>query len=238
MKTMTTLMIVCALSVSAADKTQTNDPQARALLESTRNAKGWDAAFHGFRANIEVLHGGTQHQGKVLVTREARVTLEGISNEGARQYAQQALASIVMHSLQRDFNKGDGRHGITFGDDDGSPLGRKVIVHGDAYKSWYRIRDGQLTQVNRTMGTQRFTIDMLSVERDAEGRRSRQSFVVNTWNNSGAWVKNEAFRDESVVIGAYALPRQRYVITTEPSKPSYVHAITLSGHQLLTEPAR
>jgi len=237
MRTLTILMISAAW-MAGADKTQTNDPQARAALENTRNAKGWDAAFHGFHANIDVLHGGAHHQGKIGVTRDAKVTVVGIANHEARMYAQQALASIVMHSLQRDFNQGDGRHGITFGDDDASPLGRKVIIHGDAYKSWYRIRDGQLTQVNRTMGTQRFTIDMLSVERDTEGRRARQSFVVNTWNNTGDWVKNEAFRDESVVVGAYALPRQRYVITTEPGKPSYVHAITLSSHQLLAEPAR
>lgn len=231
MKLLTSLLAAAALF--AADANLPNDPAARAALKATRTGKGWGSDFPGFTADLEVFHGGKAHLAKLTIAADGKVAVGGIDDKDAHDYATGALSSIVVHGMGRDFEKGDGRYGITFGPDDGSPLGRIVKLNGDAFDSSYRVRGTELTQVNRRMGKRHFTIDMLSSTSDSEGRKGPQTFVVNTWTNgTNAWVKSESFKDKTIVVGGFALPLQRYAIVTEPDKAPWVQAITLSNHRL------
>jgi len=98
----------------------------------------------------------------------------------------------------------------------------------------HRVRENIISQVNRRMGTQHFTIDVLHIGRDEEGYKTSESFVVNTFdNNTTHLVKSEAFRDEFTVFGGYRLPEVRCVIVTEPGG-SWTESATLSNHRLAT----
>ena len=96
---------------------------------------------------------------------------------------------------------------LQFADEaDDHPLGRLLAVEGDPMGSSYRIKDRQITVVNRRMGKQNMTITVLDSDKNPEGRFLPHSYVVNYWDAAtGKLNRVETFQERSQRVGSWDL---------------------------------
>lgn len=236
-----------ATSVARADEKKTAaaqpkaDPLATKFLADARAARASWANFPGFTADIAVNFDGQVTKGKATVDPTGKVQLTGLDNKEEEAWAKRTLASIVGHRLD---SAADRDTPCAFADNnENHPLGRAIIVLNDELHSSYRIRDNQITEVNRKIKDQFFTISVLENRPNAEGKFLSVSFVVNYWNAdspSTQLLKSETNHQSWKRIGKFDLPATVLVVTagTEGSKEktmvrSYsTRSLTLSNHQL------
>ncbi len=224
----TVLSIVCLalLSISAlaqaASNTETKkaDPAAWNLLKSTREtSQNFPANFAGVTVDIVFNDNGKIAKGTLSYEagKAGELKLEGLDEETKGWLNDQAM-SVIAHRRGGDFAKGDGRHPITFGEDDSSPAGRRVVLN-DSMKSSYRIRNGQVIEVDRTMGADHFTITVLETTPVANGKFLPRHFTVTYFDaKTGAIKRSEAFTDEYKQIDGVWFPASRRVARAENGK--------------------
>ena len=122
------------------------------------------------------------------------------------------LRSVVSHRL--DSSGGDRNTPCAFADDNvHNPLGRKILVLNDELHSSYRVRDGQIVEVNRQMATARFTITVLESVVNAEKKFLSSCYVVNTWDTkTNALLSSQAFHQTWVRVGQFDLPGSETIV--------------------------
>ncbi|SVB45891.1 uncharacterized protein METZ01_LOCUS198745, partial [marine metagenome] len=121
-----------------------DDAEARkAMQEVFSNTARWPTEFGGFTADVTANINGVEQKGTVTVKGPKEIETD-ISDEKAKGFLTENLASIAMHRGPRSFEESDGKYKLHFGDDDTHPLGRKLIMGGDGMSSFYRIKDGRI----------------------------------------------------------------------------------------------
>jgi len=147
------------LNPASAKKSVPENPAATKLLSEARQARmEWDN-FPGFTANLIVNHNGTIVRGKVNVSKDAQIDLEGFEDQEVKSWLRRQLGSLVSHRLSNGTVQ---KTPCAFLDDNKNhPLGRKIQVLNNELHSSYRIRDRQIIEVNRSMKAIRFTITVL-----------------------------------------------------------------------------
>jgi hypothetical protein len=222
---------LCAQDAGA--KPATADPKAYELLKSAQSAREtFPADFAGFKAELICNDNGQVATGTIdyQPATGAKLAISGLSDE-AHGWLTQQINSLLMHRRSRDFNEGDGRHPLSLAPDDQSPLGHRVLLN-DKLKSSYRIRDGQTTEVDRTMGDHRIVISILATTATGKGKYLPHHFAVNTFDvKSGALKRTDMFTDEFVQVDGVWLPASRRVITGEDGKVT-ARVITIRNPQL------
>jgi hypothetical protein len=208
------------------------DPKAYELLKSAQSAREtFPANFAGFKAELICNDNGQVATGTIdyQPASGAKLAINGLSDE-AHGWLTQQINSLLLHRRSRDFAEGDGRHPLSLAPDDQSPLGRRVVLN-DKLKSSYRVRDGQTTEVDRTMGD-RIVITILATTSTGKGKYLPHNFVVNTFDDkSGALNRTDMFTDEFTQAEGIWLPASRRVITAEAGKLT-ARIITIRNPQL------
>jgi hypothetical protein len=217
------------------------DPAAYALLKAAHeNRQTFGADFPGLAADLVFNDDGQEHAGALRYKpgeggTGVRVTLDGATPE-AQSWVQSTALNLLGHRRGGDFDGADGRHPLTFGPDDKSPLGRLVHLNDDL-KSSYRVKDGIVTEVTRTMGDTRFTITVLETTPVERGRYLPRHFVVTYFDaRTGAIRSVQSFTDVHRKISGVWIPTARRVIEAEDGKIS-VRGIALGNLRLLARPA-
>lgn len=214
-----------------------DDPAARRLLAAAEERSERWQDFPGFTAQISVYRDGQTFSGHVTVAADGKVRVH-LEDGESRKWAEQTLTSVALNALREPFEKRYQGKSISFGKDDLHPLGQLVEVHGDAYSSRYRVRDGEIREIERSTREQRLTIEILSIDRHPEHGKQSQSFVVYYREpGSDALRSSEAVVDERVPVGGFNLPSLWLETRIGRGQPSTT-SVTLRGHQLLpVEPA-
>lgn len=208
------------------------DDAAVALFEGAIAARAQWKNFPGFRAAIAGSVDGRPFSGDVSVTADGSVKLTS-DDEATREWVEEQLSSIAMHRAASNRRSGE-RPRLWFGDDqnDDHPLGRLLIFDGGAFASSYRVKDRQISVVNRSMGRQNMTITVLDNERAADGEFLPRSYTVHYWDDaSGRLVRSEAIEDRWTRIGDFDLPLS-HTVTTSSDAGQSVKSFTLSKHEL------
>lgn len=193
------------------------DQAAYDLLKNARTAsQNFPVDFAGYSADVVYNEDGKVHNGTVDYAPKAELKFE-MKSLGADDYKKLSsdLRSLITHRSAGDFSKSDGRHPITFGADDKNPIGRLVHLN-DEMKSSYRIRDNQVVQVNRTMGGDLFSINILETTIVDGGKHLPRQFAVTYVDEKTKAIKRTQFFTDSFenVSGAW-LPKMRRIITVE-----------------------
>lgn len=212
----------------------TNDPAAHALLRGAHEATYHFAPdFGGFRAALELSHDAGAAAGTVEVRSPREIALAVAADEEALAWARQELGSLVGHRWDAPYEAGDGRYTQTLGPDDGHPYGQLVRLHDDRFASSYRVRDGQIAQVNRRMGAMRFTIHIQERRAAGANRTLPTHFTVTYWDaERGRLVRGDTYRDRYVEVDGVPLPASRLVVTASDDGLAY-RRLELTGHELL-----
>jgi hypothetical protein len=230
-------LLLASASLLADDKPAA-DPAATKLLAEARAARASWTNFPGFTADVAVNTDGKIARGTVTVGADGKVKIDGL-DKSVESWAKGSLASIVGHRL----DDGSPAHETpcAFADNvEHHPMGRAIRVLNDELHSSYRIRDRQITEVNREMKDRRFTISVLDNKPNAEGKFLSANFVVNYWSlENGDLLRSETTQQTWTRVGKFDLPAVSLVLTAakqksgEAEKEPATRSLTLSNHKLL-----
>jgi hypothetical protein len=215
--------------------TVADDPKAReALRGAFENTARWPKDFKGFTAQLTVNMNGKEFQGSVSVKGQEEVSVQ-LGDADAQQWAKEQLGMIAGHRGPRTFEQSDGRFTLTM-ENDGHPMGIRLDIHGS--HSFYRLKDGRITQINRTMSHPgrppfAFTINVEDSAVTQDKKYLTTKYTVYYFSPEDGKLKNvESFTDAHVRAGGADLPANRRIIAFEDGGV-VVKSFTLTGHQLL-----
>lgn len=197
-----------------------NDLRAHALLEgSFEGTYRFPEGFNGFTGTISVtvsLPDGTMQsdRGQVLVAGPGGSTIEGFESADLTDWALNEVRSVAGHRWSMSYQDADGKHTLSLDDERQTLLGDFVKVLDDRFDSAYRVKDGRISQVIRTMGPMTFTITIQGDRAMPEGKRLPEHFTVNYWKE-GRLVRSDMYHDTYAEIEGVWLPVARQVTTAD-----------------------
>ncbi len=210
--------------------TLANTGSAAELLRSAREARAvWDD-FPGFTADLVVQYNDEQATGKVVISADGDVILKVPSFAGS-EWLQTYLESVVQHRMPGDPEGETVRYA---GEPDGHPLGRKIALGDGEQDSVYRIGQDVVREVNRRAGPGRFTISVLEVQRNQEGKYLPVYYTMTFWNAAGKVTSTSTTQDSWVRVGGFDLPRHTLQVTTGDDRHE-VKLLKFSNHELAGE---
>jgi hypothetical protein len=208
------------------------DPQARELLRRAfEKTARWPTGFQGFAADLTINADGKEVKGHVTVKSPQEV-LVSLDDADLQKWATNTIAMIAVHRGPRTFEQSDGKSILTLDQGASHPLGDTIHIH-DALKSHYRIKDDRITQINRTMGPMKFTINIEDSALTQDGKYLTTRYTVYYFNPSDGKLTNvESFSDTHVRVGQADLPATRRIISAE-NGAVMVKTLTFCNHRLL-----
>jgi hypothetical protein len=214
--------------VATTSATDVVNAEAAELLRKAREARAVWENFPGFKADVMARIDGKVEEGTIAVDNEG-TTAVNFKDEKIRNWAEQQAGSLVQHRLPTGF----GEEKPTFADDDTNhPLGRLVKIGDSGFGSVYRIRDNQVTEVNRLAGPMRFTISVLESEKNSDGKYLPRVFSITTWDGKTGDIKsNSSVINTWTQIGKFDLPNRILEVSTTPGD-RHVRELTFSNYKL------
>jgi hypothetical protein len=216
-----------------------DDPAARRLVQDAHGRMyRWPAGFGGYRAKILLNDEGQVYRGKMsLVPRkETTVGLEG-ATAALQEWVRERLWTQGMHLAHSTFEEGDGKYVLTFDPADDpdrpNPRGRRVFLTGGRLDSWYRIKDGQYTQIGRiTPMTERRINTIERCDRAPDGKQYSSHYVMTYFSLDGqAVIGMESYVNEYVDVRGVWLPVRRRVSFGDGGQVK-TRVIELTNHEV------
>lgn len=148
------------------------DPEAVKVLRDAHEARAnWQPGFPGFSADAVYRRNGKEARGTITVKPDYSIEY-ALGDKELETALRPSFGSLIMH------RRGDGRtpqYQATWRGDVAHLLGRAINLNDDL-GSFYRVRDRQILEVNRVMGSQRFTNTVL------ENESTRLGFLPRAWS--------------------------------------------------------
>src|SRR5579864_1756623 len=139
------------------------DAEAVLLFEDALATRAQWQVFPGFSASITGDLDGRAFSGKVTIDAEGDVQLES-DDDASKSWLAGQLESIAMHRRAESHEGPKPVLRFAFEAEE-HPLGRLLLFEGGRFASSYRIKDRQITVVNRHVGKTNMTITTLDNER-------------------------------------------------------------------------
>ena len=211
------------------------DEDAITLFENALAKRANWAGFPGFTAAVGGHVDGRAFGGTARVSADGTVALD-IDEKHAVEWVEDQLGSMVLH--RRAPTKKRARPVLRFADqDEEHPLGRLLTFVGGAMASSYRVRDGEITVVNRAIGPQHMTITVLGNRPNAEGKSLPRSYSVQYWDGkTGKLLRTQSIQNRWTRVGRFDLPT-RLTVTTASQTGLNVRSLKLAKHKLLVKAA-
>ncbi|MFN0021134.1 MAG: DUF3386 family protein [Pirellulaceae bacterium] len=219
-------------AVASQDAAQADS--APALMRRARESRAAWVNFPGFEANLKLFTDGHEQAGKIKVTAGGQVELSGFQLKDDKPVLT-VLRSLVGHRLGSGSEDSD----VSFAEEPtGHPFGRLIKFNSDtAMGSHYRIKDDVIREVNRKSDSGRFTISVLEVRRNEEGKYLPGVYTVSFWNKDGS-LRSTTTTDETWQrVGAFDLPLTHHSISAAANELRSLR-MDFSGHKLLEEAAK
>lgn len=210
---------ICTATVALGDSS--DEVPATELLSQARASRAVWEDFPGFTASLRLHVDNKSETGQITVDEDGNVELTGFATL-ADGFVQQQLDSLVMHRMPgSSFDDA-----ATFAAEDGEHvLGRLIELNEPSMGSVYRIGENVVTEVNRSMGRQRFTISVLDVYWNADHKYVPHVYTVSFWNNeSGNLETSHTYFHEWKQLESFDLPERFIVVTTAPNRRSVLRA--------------
>jgi hypothetical protein len=148
------------------------DAEAVTLLRTAHEARAnWRPGFPGFTADAVYRANGKEARGTITVKSDFSIEY-ALGDKALETALRPSFASLIMH---RRGGGGSPEYQGTWRDEKPHLLGRAINLN-DELGSFYRIRDRQILEVNRVMGSQRFTNTVL------ENETTKLGFLPRAWS--------------------------------------------------------
>ncbi|HVV99218.1 MAG TPA: DUF3386 family protein [Planctomycetaceae bacterium] len=206
-----------------------DDPEAAALFDRAIAHRAAWKDFPGFAADVHGSVDGRIFDGSVQVDAKGNVMLK-IDEKLAEGWLEDQFRSLVTHRRAAPRTSAKFRFGH---EDDDRPLGKLVILTGGRFASSYRIRDDQITVVNRQIGPENMTITVLDTEENPEHQYLPRTFVVEYWDAvTGDLLRAETTQNRWTRVGSSDLPTD-ITVTEAHAAGLTVRSCRLTKHRLL-----
>ncbi|MGV3607709.1 MAG: DUF3386 family protein [Planctomycetaceae bacterium] len=217
-----------ALRVAGASEPKVGVVDPKALLHEAREARASWEKFPGFVAKVKVQTTAGEQSGKIKVSATGEVELVGMNLADEKQVLT-TLRSLIGHRLAEESEDDN----VVYGEEAaGHSLGRLMQFKGESeMASSYRVRDGVIREVNRQSKTGRFTISVMEVRRNPEGKYLPGVYSVSFWNPDGS-LKSSTFVNETWVrVGHLDLPATLERVSVSGTEHRNLR-IEFASHQL------
>ena len=202
-------------TVLAGERAAGDAAAATRLLQQARdNREVLSETFSGFRSKLAVRFDGQVFHGtcSFRLPGNLQVTMQGT------QDLPDVTATIRSMLMHRAPSSRTSPQEARFGAPDESPLGREVLL-ADRHQSAYRIRDGQIIQVDRRLSAPRFVLTVLETRTTEAGRYlPRHVFAVRFNADTGSVLEAWTYISEFQRVGGEYLPKSRQVIRTDQGR--------------------
>jgi uncharacterized GH25 family protein len=209
------------------------DPEAVSLFEEALASRAAWHDFPGFSAEIAGDVEDRPFSGTVNVAADGGVKLK-IDEGPFAEWVGDQLESITMHrAASQTPSPEDPKPVLRFADEQiGHPLGRLLAFEGGHFATSYRVKDKQITTVNRVLDGQNMTITVLDNQQNADGKFLPHCYTVQYWDEqTGKPLRTETVQDRWTRVGKWDLP-QRHTVTTSSADGFSVKSFRLSKHEL------
>ncbi|MBM4075122.1 MAG: DUF3386 family protein [Planctomycetes bacterium] len=212
------------------------DEKAITLFENAIAARATWTNFKGFKARATVYLDGRRNEGMITSNASGDVSFEGtpvLEDEAARDWVKDQIHSLVIHRVSNSDIRT--KPVLSFADTDvDHPNGRLLNFHGGRFASSYRIRNDEILVVNRNLGRENMSLQVLENERNSDGKVLPRAYQVQYRNaETGVVSRVESMRQTWKRIGTIDLPES---ITQSVSTDSgvSVRSLTLTDIALQT----
>jgi hypothetical protein len=224
----------CTLALRAAEGKEAADAAAKTdeapeLMRRARESRAAWQKFPGFEADLKLFTDGHEQSGKIKVTAGGQVELSGFQLKDDKPVLQ-VLRSLVGHRMGSGGEDSD----VSFAEEPtGHPFGRLIKFNSDtAMGSHYRIKDDVIREVNRKTESGRFTISVLEIRRNEEGKYLPGFYTVSFWNKDGSLRSTTTTNESWKRIGAFDLPLTHDSVSASANELRNLR-MEFSGHKLL-----
>lgn len=153
-----------------------------------------------------------------LVEGKLTIDVHGVDEDYAKHVRSQ-LMSLFSHRLGGDFWSGEGVNKIQWDNSTGDQSGRRLAVN-DVLHSFYRIREGSITQVERTFGPNKLVLDIDSTVTTPWGGTLTKTFTsTETKVADGSVNSRLKYRDDFTPFLDEWMPKSRVVTGTVQGHP-------------------
>jgi hypothetical protein len=189
--------------------------------------------FAGFSATIRYIHDNALFTGTLEVHSPGKIQFNLDADAQELSWLRREIGSLCGHRWYAPYEEGDGRYELELSRDEHHPSGDLITFHSDPYNSSYRVRDGAIKQVNRTLGNQRFSINIQAHTPIREGLFLPAYFTVMFWSvEDTRLLRTAIYHDRYIEVGNVFLPAQRQVLLADDAGQTIRH-LELSEHRVL-----
>jgi len=208
--------------------------EAHKMLQAAHNrAYRYPQDFTGFKAVLHYSTDERNYEGNIAIQSPNDIKLEMAGEEGELKTLRHEITSLSGHRWYAPYSAGDGRYTLSLDGNAEHPLGQLVIFDNDPFKSSYRIKDGSVAQINRHVGTTRFTIYVQEHVGVEGGHTLTSQFTVAFWDTEQKRLtRTLVYTDRYVPVQCYHLPASRRMIAYDDEGVS-THLIAFSAHELM-----
>lgn len=227
----TTLTVNIPDSLAKGPNPKANPEAYKVLRAATENREALPADVSGVTGKLKYELDGLAMDGDFTYRRGQKIAVN-LSSTLASGEASGILQSLFGHRQGRDFDEGDGRYPLAL--DGANELGQRVAINDDI-SSFLRVKDGRITEVDRTMGDRRLVINVLENVVTPSGKTLPKVFAVSYFDpKTQALTRSEYFTDDYQVIDGVYLHVRRQIISAEAGK---IRVCTLSLSDLKVQRA-
>lgn len=192
----------------------TSELAAASALELFRTAYDnrytWDEQFPGYSAEVSVRYNQGLYHGLVRVKPDLSVAVANIDNDSVRQLVANQLQMEVTHRKRVPFETVHSQHTFKLEKTD-STGAAQIREVGDEAKSFYKVQNQKITQVNRVLGDVAVTVNTLGFETPPEGYLAAHYQSIFRNPQTGDLLEKNDIRDFHEKVGKYYLLTNRAV---------------------------
>lgn len=218
------------MTVTAAAEEKSKSPDAETLMIRAHASRATWAGFPGFTADLVVAENEQKTTGKLSASSSGKLSLE-LSD--SLDWVHSKLQSLVAHRTGTAAQKYD----VSFADiNEEHPLGHLIKINDDSLMgSQYRIQDDVIREVHRAPHNVKFSITVLEVQRNANGKYLPKYYTVSFWDRkTGELQSTSVVLDDWKRVGEWDLPTRLLTIESKDQERN-VKDIQLNNHRLLPE---
>lgn len=200
-----------------------------ALQNASMKREGILRGAFAFSCNFQATDGTNVGSGSVSVDTKGQVTVDtkGL-NEGLTKHVTGQVKSLFSHRFGGQFWKGEGKNPITW--INGS---KDKIAVNDGMKSWYQIKNGNFTIVERTFGKNVLTLNIKSIVETPWGGVLSKEFTSTEKSAANGKVNSQlSYKDDFTPFLDEWMPKSRTVAGTVQDHKIKM-SVTFSDYKLL-----
>jgi iron complex transport system ATP-binding protein len=185
------------------------DPAADAMLADTRaQIYYWPENFGGYCGHISVREGTKTYTNGMHIQGSRRYSVD-LPDFPDNKWLKYQVEELIAHREATSVSHIASKAGVVFGDVD-AVYGQKVTFVGDKMNSFYRLKDGKITQIGRSYGKVYFVIN-IDEHANCGGRFAAQNYTVFYFESAtNRLTKTETYLDRYQHFGGNVwLPVER-----------------------------